>query len=138
MRNLVATRRSSWSPESASRNWIGMATRPLSSTACSKWPRNIPPAVGNHLSTLGSTSPHLTPQHRHDAPQRSYLASEIFEGSGGARPRRRGGECGPPEEVCKPDSVPPPRKREQQPFVWSPGCPGDRATDPREAGGPPV
>src|SRR5439155_6332396 len=35
----------------------------------------------------------------------------------------------PPEEVCKPDSVLPPRKREQQPFVWSPGCPGDRATD---------
>src|SRR5436309_15350903 len=43
----------------------------------------------------------------------------------------------PPEEVCKPDSVLPPRKREQQPFVWSPGCPGDRATDPRERTGSP-
>src|SRR2546426_430567 len=56
-----------------------------------------------------------------------------------ARPRpetwSRGGF--PPEEVCKPDSVLPPRKREQQPFVWSPGCPGDRATDPRERTGSP-
>src|SRR5207253_1532830 len=37
-----------------------------------------------------------------------------------------------PEEVCKPDSVPPLRKQGQQPFVWSPGYPRDRATDPRE------
>src|SRR5439155_744547 len=43
----------------------------------------------------------------------------------------------PPEEVCKPDSVLPPRKRGQQPFIWSPGCPGDRATDPRERAGNP-
>src|SRR5207244_3527028 len=52
---------------------------------------------------------------------------------------RRGGlgAAPPPEEVCKPDSALPPRKREQQPFVWSPGCPGDRATDPRERTGSP-
>ena len=42
-----------------------------------------------------------------------------------------------PEEVCKPDFVLPPTKREQQPFVWSPGCPGVRATDPRERAGHP-
>src|SRR5262245_46062222 len=46
MRNLVATRRSSWSLESSSRNRIGTATRPLSSTACSKWPLNIPAIAG--------------------------------------------------------------------------------------------
>src|SRR5882724_4227042 len=50
---------------------------------------------------------------------------------------RVSGRRPPPEEVCKPDSVLPPRKREQQPFVWSPGCPGDRATDPRERTGSP-
>ena len=43
----------------------------------------------------------------------------------------------PPEEVCKPDSVLPPRTRKQQPFIWPPGCPGDRATDPRERTGHP-
>src|SRR5207244_9402782 len=52
-------------------------------------------------------------------------------------PRQGLGSAAPPEEVCKPDSVLPPRKREQQPFVWSPGCPGDRATDPRERTGSP-
>ena len=45
--------------------------------------------------------------------------------------------CGPPEEVCKPDSVRPPIKRTQQPFILPPGCPGDRATDPRERAGNP-
>ncbi len=50
-------------------------------------------------------------------------------------PRR--GKRRPPEEVCKPDSVLPPRSREQQPFVWPPGYPGDRATDPRERTGHP-
>jgi hypothetical protein len=43
----------------------------------------------------------------------------------------------PPEEVSKPDSVLPLRKREQQPFVLPPGCPGSRATDPRERTGRP-
>ena len=43
----------------------------------------------------------------------------------------------PSEEVSKPDSVPPPNRREQQPFNWSPGYPGDRATDPRERAGNP-
>ena len=43
----------------------------------------------------------------------------------------------PPEEVCKPDPVPPPRKRGQQPFIWAPGCPGALATDPRERAGHP-
>jgi hypothetical protein len=43
--NLVATRRSSWSRKSSSRNWNGRATRPLSSTACSKWPLNISPTA---------------------------------------------------------------------------------------------
>ena len=60
----------------------------------------------------------------------SYLSSKISE----AERACFWAACGPPEEVCKPDSVPPPRKREQQPFVWSPGCPRDRATDPREGG----
>src|SRR5262249_12393224 len=63
--------------------------------------------------------------------QGSFVAS--FLGPCGPRGRA----CRPPEEVCKPDSVPPPRKRGQQPFVWSPGCPGDRATDPRERAGHP-
>src|SRR5206468_6096452 len=55
-------------------------------------------------------------------------------GRGAAAPEHRTGprEKLTPEEVCKPDSVPPLIRRGQQPFVWSPGCPGDRATDPRE------
>ena len=57
---------------------------------------------------------------------------------GGLDRRRAAGHAGaPPEEVSKPDSVLPPRKREQRSFVWSPGCPGDRATDPRERTGRP-
>src|SRR5262249_2428918 len=49
----------------------------------------------------------------------------------------RPGTGDPPEEVSKPDSGPPPNERGQQPFIWSPGCPGDRATDPRERAGHP-
>src|SRR5262249_21526045 len=95
MRHLVATRRSSWSPESASRNWAGTATLPLSSTPCSKWPLNIPPTAGIHRSTLGSTPPHLAPQQRRSTPGVSYLSSKIFgglEGRGyGPHAARRGG-----------------------------------------------
>src|SRR5690349_20025669 len=44
---------------------------------------------------------------------------------------------GPPEEVSKPDFVTPTQRWAQQPFIWSPGCPGDRATDPRNRTGSP-
>ena len=58
---------------------------------------------------------------------------QVGRGVHGTRtvPGERAAERRPPEEVCKPDSVPPPNERGQQPFVWSRGCPRDRATDPR-------
>jgi len=43
----------------------------------------------------------------------------------------------PPEEVCKPDSVPPSNKWGLQPFILSAGCPADPATDPRDRAGYP-
>src|SRR5437667_6785258 len=111
-----------------------MATRPLSSTVCSKCPRNIPSTVERrHPSycptchTTSSIQPHFAPPPRacnEHAPSCQECRS---------RPRKQR----PPEEVCKPDSVLPPRSREQQPFVWPPGYPGDRATDPRERTGHP-
>src|SRR4029453_1141920 len=78
---------------------------------------------------------HLTP-HRPTARRHVHLRGSHCQGNFCAKSTP--GERRPPEEVCKPDSVPPPRKRGQQPFVWSPGCPGDRATDPGGAGGPPT
>src|SRR4029453_4821967 len=78
---------------------------------------------------------HLTP-HRPTARRHVHLRGSHCQGNFCAKSTP--GARAPPEEVCKPDSVPPPRKRGQQPFVWSPGCPGDRATDPRGAGGPPA
>src|SRR5262249_4511398 len=98
-----------------------------------------PPAEGLYHTTLGSTTiPHFAPQQGavYTRGRRTVKVAfcRRFLGSCGLR---TGWACRPPEEVCKPDSVPPPRKRGQQPFVWSPGCPGDRATDPRERAGHP-
>src|SRR5262249_27846577 len=74
-----------------------------------------------------SNQPHFAPPRRlvADMPRASQERSQSPDGNR------------PPEEVCKPDSVLPRRPREQQPFVWPPGCPGDRATDPRERTGHP-
>src|SRR5262249_35236905 len=98
--------------------------------------------VAPEHSTRRGGLPHV-PRLHHSTPHRP-TARGIYTPAGRAarvtcvRSGRAGGGCRPPEEVCKPDSVPPPRKRGQQPFVWSPGCPGDRATDPRGSGGPPA
>src|SRR4029453_3453266 len=78
---------------------------------------------------------HLTP-HRPTARRHVHLRGSHCQGNFCAKSTPA--ERRPPEEVGKPDSVPPPRKRGQQPFVWSPGCPGDRAADPRGTGGPPA
>jgi len=59
------------------------------------------------------------------------MSRKICEELGDAARRR------PPEEVCKPDSVPRPNEPGLQPFIWSGDYSPDRATDPRERAGHP-
>src|SRR5262249_16922471 len=95
-------------------------------------------AVRLYHTTLGSTTtPHFAPQQAavYTHPCRAVKVTFCPPFSSTSGPGGRA--CRPPEEGCKPDSVPPPRQRGAQPFVWPPGCPGDGATDPRERAGHP-